>query len=65
MPHIGTQDNPAVSTIRILLVDDHPLVLEGISARLESEPGIEVIGQANNGQQALEKAAELKPDVVL
>ncbi len=65
MPHNGPQDNLAVSTIRILLVDDHPLVLEGISARLESEVGIEVIGQANNGQQALEKAAELKPDVVL
>ncbi len=56
--------NPS-STIRILLVDDHPLVLEGISARLESEPGITVVGQANNGQQALEQAAELKPDVVL
>ena len=51
--------------IRILLVDDHPLVLEGINARLESEPGIEVIGQAQNGQEALVKAAELVPDVVL
>lgn len=49
----------------LLLVDDHPLVLEGISARLESEAGIQVIGQANNGQQALEKSAELTPDVVL
>lgn len=51
--------------IRILLVDDHPLVLEGISARLESESGIDVIGQANNGQQALQMAGELQPDVVL
>lgn len=51
--------------IRVLLVDDHPLVLEGISARLEGEPSLEVVGMANNGQQALEKSAALNPDVVL
>lgn len=51
--------------IRVLLVDDHPLVLDGISARLEGEPSLEIIGMANDGKQALELAAELKPDVVL
>jgi len=51
--------------IRVLLVDDHPLVLDGIEARLAQEASVEVIGTANNGQQALAQAAELKPDVVL
>ena len=51
--------------IRVVLVDDHPLVLDGISARLEGEPTIDVVGMANDGQQALQVAAELIPDVVL
>ncbi len=51
--------------IRVLLVDDHPLVLDGISARLEGEESLEVVGMANDGKQALEKAQELNPDVVL
>ena len=38
-------DNP----IKVLLVDDHPLVLDGISARLEDEAGIDVVGAACNG----------------
>jgi len=53
------------SIIRVLLVDDHPLVLDGIQARLESVAGIVVVGQANDGQQALACAAQLDPDVVL
>ena len=51
--------------IRVLLVDDHPFVLDGINACLSSEPGIEVVGQANNGLEALELAEALTPDVVL
>ncbi|WP_286239485.1 response regulator [Neptuniibacter halophilus] len=51
--------------IRVLLVDDHPLVLDGISARLEGEATLEVVGMANDGQQALSLAAEVRPDVVL
>jgi len=39
------------STIRLLLVDDHPLVLDGINARLEEEDGILVVGQACNGKE--------------
>lgn len=59
------QNSPESTPIRILLVDDHPLVLEGISARLEGEAGIQVIGQASNGQEALDLSSALKPDVVL
>lgn len=51
--------------IRVLLVDDHTLVLDGLQARLELEPSIEVIGTANNGLEALEKAQTLHPDVVI
>lgn len=51
--------------IRVLLVDDHPLVLEGISARLENEPDLAVVGTAADGQQALEQAQLLRPDVVM
>ena len=51
--------------IRVVLVDDHPLVLDGISARLKEEASLEVVGMANDGRQALELVAELKPDVVL
>lgn len=52
-------------TIRILLVDDHPLMLMGIRSMLEGKPGIEVVGTAGNGVEALEKAAALKPDVMM
>lgn len=52
-------------TIRILLVDDHPLMLMGIRSMLEGKPGIEVVGTAGNGVEALEIAAKLKPDVMM
>ena len=51
--------------IRVLLVDDHPLVLDGIQARLETVATIQVVGVAHNGQQALDSAAALNPDLVL
>lgn len=56
--------NP-VSQIRVLLVDDHPLVLDGIMARLETVASITVVGQAHNGREALQRAEQLTPDVVL
>ena len=51
--------------IHILLVDDHPLMLMGIGAMLDGQPGISVVGTAGNGIEALEKAAALKPDVMM
>lgn len=52
-------------TIRILLVDDHPLMIMGIRSMLEQEQGIEVVGTATDGEQALKKSMELKPDVMM
>ena len=49
----------------VLLVDDHPLFLDGVRAALSSSPDIEVVGEAHDRREALEKTRELHPDVVL
>ncbi len=51
--------------IRVLVIDDFPLVREGLSAALKSDPGIDVVGQADNGRTGLELAHELCPDVII
>src|SRR3954447_14355834 len=51
--------------IRVLVVDDFPLVREGLTASLEVDPGIDVIGEAADGDEGLRLARELRPDVVL
>ena len=52
-------------TIRVIIADDHAIVRQGIKAVLDNEKGIEVVGEAANGSQAVEKVCELMPDVVL
>ena len=54
-----------MDTIRILIVDDHTVVRDGLSAMLERQDDITVVGEAENGLEGVEKAALLKPDVVL
>ncbi|GGG63660.1 DNA-binding response regulator [Paenibacillus radicis (ex Gao et al. 2016)] len=51
--------------IKILLVDDHQIVLKGISFFLSMQPDFELVGEAQNGKEAVEKAGELQPDIVL
>ena len=52
------------TSIRILLVDDHPLFLSGLRLLIQSEPGLSVVGQAANRMAALD-GARLKPDIIL
>jgi len=51
--------------IRILLVDDHPVVRHGLRGMLESEPDLTVVGEASSGDEGVRLAAELRPDLVL
>ncbi len=51
--------------IRIMLVDDHAVVRSGLSAFLSVHPDLELVGEAENGEQAVVRAGLLKPDVIL
>ena len=51
--------------IRVLIVDDHGVVREGLRAYLELEPDIQVVGEARDGHEGVQRAEELQPDVVL
>jgi two-component system, NarL family, response regulator LiaR len=51
--------------IRILITDDHVVVRRGTQALLATEPEIEVVGEAKNGEEAVAKALQLQPDVIL
>jgi len=52
-------------TIRILIVDDHTIVRDGLQALINAEPGMQVIGVGADGDEAIEKARALQPDVIL
>lgn len=51
--------------IKVLLVDDHEMVRIGLAAVLDTEDGIEVVGEASNGEEGIRLAQEYKPDVIL
>ena len=52
-------------SIRLLIADDHTLVRSGLRSMLEKEPGIEIVGEARNGREAVELCRSLRPDLVL
>jgi DNA-binding NarL/FixJ family response regulator len=52
-------------TIRIVLADDHPIVREGLASVLETQPDFAVVGQANDGAEAVDLVSALQPDIVL
>jgi NarL family two-component system response regulator LiaR len=56
---------PKKRAIRLLIADDHPVVRKGLKVLLATEPDMQVVGEAEDGAEAVEMAAALKPDVVL
>ena len=54
-----------MESIRVLLVDDQQIVRQGLATILKYAPGIEVVGEAGDGQEAIARARDLQPDVVL
>ncbi len=54
-----------MTKIRVLLVDDHAIMRDGISALLDLQDDIEIVGEASEGQEAIKKTQELKPDVII
>lgn len=63
LPDNATRD--ASLPIRVLIADDHQLLLDGIGALLSSFAGVELVGQASDGRQVVEKFTALQPDITL
>ena len=54
-----------MNTIRVLIADDHPIVRDGLRTLINTEPGMELVGEAVNGEDAVQKAIAQRPDVIL
>jgi DNA-binding NarL/FixJ family response regulator len=62
---VGREAGKAMEPIKVMIVDDHPVVRDGISAMLAREADVKVVGDARNGLEAIERARQLQPDVIL
>src|SRR5215207_2787529 len=61
---VSVQDKPSPPA-RLVVVDDHALIRKGIEGMLESEPDLEIVGEAADGREALELCRRLHPDLIL
>ena len=59
------QQNAAEPPVRVLMADDHPILLAGLQALVGADPGLCIVGEARDGRTALRLALELRPDVVV
>ena len=64
-PPSGIEGRPAGRELLVLIADDHPVVREGLVTLLHREPGIRVVGQAADGEEAVRMARALRPDVAV
>lgn len=62
---MGTGEAAAGKRVRVVVVDDQQLLREGIATLLQADPRIEIVGRGANGQDAIDLAGELRPDIVL
>ena len=53
------------TTVRVLVVDDHPVVRQGVGMLLRPDPNIIIVGEARSGKEAIDSARRLRPDVML
>jgi DNA-binding NarL/FixJ family response regulator len=58
-------NEPSVRPVRVLIADDRPLIRKAVRATLAIYPHIEVVGEAQDGAEAIEEAKKLKPDVIV
>jgi DNA-binding NarL/FixJ family response regulator len=63
MPH--TRTTSSRSSVRIVIADDHPIFRDGLRRLLDVEPDLQVVGEAANGEQAVQLVRDLKPDILL
>jgi DNA-binding NarL/FixJ family response regulator len=61
----AASESKNLMAVRILLVDDHPIVRQGLRTLLEGRSGWEIVGEASDGSEALDKIISLRPDVVV
>jgi DNA-binding NarL/FixJ family response regulator len=64
-PNLGKSTHAPAGPVRVLVVDDHPLLREGVAAVLTGESDLTIVGEAGDGQEAIEKFRALQPDVTI
>ena len=62
---MSERESDTARGVRVLVVDDQRLMRDGLASLLSLQPGVEVVGMAANGQEAVEQALALRPDVLL